>query len=999
MTTISGLYETSSHELTLLESLDLVGRKSDLRQLLKWLKLSKSGQTKTVLITGDPGIGKSALMDAMIQVTRKCGYGRVLDLRRLKYESPEKLYLDIIDRFEHESEQILDHAYRAVAELTEELGIYWSMADFVEALTLVQLPFSTGESKSMPPQEQLNRKIRNDLSAFKKLVPGIQKTIDRIEFLMSDPWLQVAKAFKRGDATPVANALALSKLIQERRAAGLSLADEVSSLWEEGTSEEEQPEITTESSEAVPDKASVAEESATSPVAETQGSEVQGDEELEEPPQEPETEPSPRPSYQTRPASALQKPTFQEAFRRKKNNNDLVHHLFQLFQFVSMTVQCNDGVLLVAIDDWDDVMLLGETQREALKGFLSRLFEELAFRKSSQRIQGMLLCLCARNEGLSYSLGSALYNGCQHKLLLSGLDESARRAFFLEPFQAVNIELQTSVFQRISALTHGNPFWLIRLRQFILDWAQTNQVETIGESDFLDLGIYTLEDLLEYNFCRVKLSFLEEEDVFLRILGRFIHVVQQRAFCVPEIIEDIHTTLDVSQDLIFQALRGLFINGFVVEAPAEAKPLTAGDDPVYQFQSRLILDFLRRKTSVLQQDVSVEEKLVYLKKIIPLSLKAGELDRQKTLEILAMNEAFGNDDIPRFLEATFLEHVNSLDPKVRVAAINNLSTLPSEKTIQVLLSCLSDADPDVREHVARNLASLVDQSIRSRSHTYDDMIVEALTGRLHDESESVRVEMYGVLAQYQWNSGLIPLFVDGLSDGSEAVRLKALEALLQFEPKPAALKKHLLTALEDASTPVRKIACQALSHYLNADTLEALVKVLLQDPEAEVRAMAAQVMGPTESKRPLEALKKALHKDPDEDVRIAVARSLGKWNGWPVDPVERIFLDFIKQGQYESPTVLWMCVHSLSLMGETHLAMDALAQLREYATNEIVTVSIDIAARKVAERMNQVQNQLEVPRLNSTSTAEAELDPEIAPAHFGIIGEREPVGSAGPRPE
>ncbi len=991
MTTISGLYETSSHELTLLESLDLVGRKSDLRQLLKWLKLSKSGQTKTVLITGDPGIGKSALMDAMIQVTRQCGYGRVLDLRKLKYESPEKLYLDILDRFEREAEQILDHAYRAVAELTEELGIYWSMTDFVEALTLVQLPFSAGESKSMPPQEQLNRKIRNDLSAFKKLIPGIQKTIDRIEFLMSDPWLQVAKAFKRGDATPVSNALALSKLIQERRAAGLSLADE-GPVWEEDEPENEVSAVVAEESPA-PQPAP----------AESQAFVEQGAEETDESEKrfdEPEEEaPVVRPSYQTRPPSALKKPTFQESFRRKKNNNDLVQHLFQLFQFVSMTVQCNDGVLLVAIDDWDDVMLLGETQREALKGFLSRLFEELAFRKSSQRIQGMLLCLCARNEGLSYSLGSALYNGCQHKLLLSGLDESARRAFFLEPFQAANIELQSSVFERISALTHGNPFWLIRLRQFILDWAQTNQVETIGESDFLDLGIYTLEDLLEYNFCRVKLSFLEEEDVFLRILGRFIHVVQQRAFCVPEVIEDIHTTMEVSQDLIFQALRGLFVNGFVVEAPSEAKPPTAGDDPVYQFQSRLILDFLRRKTSVLQQDVSVEEKLVYLKKIIPLSLKAGELDRQKTLEILAMNEAFGNDDIPRFLEATFLEHVNSPDPKVRVAAINNLSTLPSEKTIQVLLSCLSDADPDVREHVARNLASLVDQSIRSRSHTYDDMIVEALTGRLHDESESVRVEMYGVLAQYQWNSGLIPLFVDGLSDSSEAVRLKALEALLQFEPKPSALKKHLLTALEDPSTPVRKIACQALSHYLNADTLEALVKVLLQDPEAEVRAMAAQVMGPAESKRPLEALKKALYKDPDEDVRIAVARSLGKWNGWPVDPVERIFLDFIKQGQYESPTVLWMCVHSLSLMGETHLAMDALAQLREYATNEIVTVSIDIAARKVAERMSQVQNQLDVPRLNSASAAESELDPEVAPAHFGIIGEREPVGSAGPRPE
>ena len=73
MSTQGYFNENSASEIYLLENVRLQGRKTELRQLLKILNLSKNGQAKAVLVTGDAGIGKSALLGAFAAHARGRG--------------------------------------------------------------------------------------------------------------------------------------------------------------------------------------------------------------------------------------------------------------------------------------------------------------------------------------------------------------------------------------------------------------------------------------------------------------------------------------------------------------------------------------------------------------------------------------------------------------------------------------------------------------------------------------------------------------------------------------------------------------------------------------------------------------------------------------------------------------------------------------------------------------------------------------------------------------
>ena len=49
-----------------LQSVDLVGREAELRQLQGWLAQAQAGARQVVFVTGEPGIGKTAVVDAFL---------------------------------------------------------------------------------------------------------------------------------------------------------------------------------------------------------------------------------------------------------------------------------------------------------------------------------------------------------------------------------------------------------------------------------------------------------------------------------------------------------------------------------------------------------------------------------------------------------------------------------------------------------------------------------------------------------------------------------------------------------------------------------------------------------------------------------------------------------------------------------------------------------------------------------------------------------------------
>ena len=904
----TNLYDSATVEMFLLEEVTLQGRKGDLRQLLKWLNLARNGQTKTVLITGDPGIGKSALLDSFVDLALKGQLCRFLDLRSLVLETPEKLFISILEQLIHESDRMLDEAMFRIQQTTRELNLQWTRDDLLEAISLVRLSeFSEGKNL-LAVQEQLIRKIKSSLPTVKKLKPSVQTEIEELVNLIIDPWLNVAASMLVPNNPQIQKALQYAETLkQEILLEENPLARALNELLED---DEPQTDLDPEVEEVL----SAAEKKA-----------------------------------------EASKPVLAKGQRLI---GDMTRHLMKVFQYINKTIRNLDSALLVLFDDWDQIIHLPEAQREGVKNLLVSLFKETAEQKNYR----MMMCLCARSEGESYTLGGPLYSMFQNKLLLPGVQDVARAKLFDEPMTQAGITLDPDVTERVYALTCGNPFWIIKMRQYLKTWAQTTQTPRISMEQFRELGVETLHDLLEFNYCRIKLVFMYEDALFQKIISVLTRFAGSRPFTVGGAIDALKLYPGMTDALVFEALRSLYLHDFLVELPGR----TATGDPLYQFQSRLIVDFLKEKTQLVQEEVSPDEKVSYLKKIIPLSLKSGELDRSKTQELIAINKAIGTDEMTQFLESTFWSHLADPDPAVRISAINNISALPSERTIERLLACFDDRDPEVRESAVRNIAVLIEQQGFGHgigSLQLRNVLCDALTSRIDDPSERVRTEIYAALGKLSWNPELFPLLAKGLGDASPLVRIKAIQALLEMESIPFAAKDCFIQALSDPAIDVRKAACTGLTRFLEGEPDEAIIQILSnqlkQESDTTVRVAVVNTLGHCRTGSVLNLLANVLKNDASEDVRIAVARALGKWRSLSVEPIEEVLLDVLRQPDYQPPAVLWSCVRSLGALGETYDSIETLNKLKAQVTNDILLMAIEVSLRKIGSRLQKFQQRLD----------------------------------------
>lgn len=935
MTINSSLYDSATIEMFLLEDVSLQGRKGDLRLLLKWLNLARNGQTKTVLITGDPGIGKSALLGTFVDIAQKGQLCRVLDFRDLILDTPEKLYVSFIDKLLIESDQILNETVALVAEATPTLNLNWTRDDLLESISLVKLQEGSDEKNMLHLQEQLIKKLKSSLPTLKKLKHSVQTELEQLVDILIDPWVSVAASLLMPLNPQIKKAIHVAQVIKQEteteesplaKAFNAILSEDVQSTVEESTGEQYAREMGyIQALPATPRKS------------------TENGDDLDD--------------YDPK-----------DSVRPVRTIEELTRHLGKVLQFVNKTIRNMDSAVLIVFDDWDQLLVLPEAQRESIKNMMVSIFKETAEHKTYR----MMLCLASRSEGESYTLGGNLYNLFQNKILLSGLQDNSRTKLFVEPLKQVGVDVDPVVQETIDSMVKGNPFWLIKMRQYLKAWAQTTNVACLTPEMFTELGIETLNDLMEYNFCRIKLVFLYEEDIFHKIVAELVKLVGARPFSVAEVIERMRYFPDLNENLVFEALRSLYNHDFLVE---DSWHLSATGDPLYHFQSRLIVEFLREKTAQIQEEVSSDEKVNYLKQIIPLSLKTGELDRTKTQELIAMNKAIGTDEMTTFLENTFLEHLEDPNPAVRIAAINNISALPSERTVERMLYAMADKDASVREHSIRNLGYLIEHfgiGFGAGSLGLSNQITDVLMAAATDSSEGVRKEVYTVLGKLSWNQELLPVLAKGLNDSSDAVRLKAIQALIEMEHPTHPVRDSFIVALEDTSLEVRKYACKGLERFINPDhdgTLtDILSRKLKDEKEPVVRSAAAETLAHSRDQRVLHLLSAALQNDPNEDVRITIARTLGKWNNWPIDAVETVILDVLRQPIMQAPAVLWSCIRSLGIVGESYQALDVLNELKRALTNEIVLMTIEVSLRKIANRLQKYQHRHEPQRSERESS-------------------------------
>lgn len=965
MTNANSLYDAPTREIYLLENVPIQGRKTELRQLLKLLNLAKTGQPKAALITGDAGIGKTALLETFTNLVQEGIYCRVLSLGKMNYVSPEEVYVALVEKLQADANHILDEALVAVNEITQELDLRWERQDLVRAIALVKLQESIG-GKDAISQEHLVKAIRSQVPAVKKLKFSVNESIQKLVDLIVNPWVMVATSLLNPMSPALQESIRLAEVLRDTEFATPGNQDYAGLLKSKSGAEPQAYQAT--------DSSALPQVTATPESPELIDGIVSAPRPVKAIPAEPLPELNvlideavATDNYDFLPPAVI--PNTPAAFEHvavpvshagasrldksiKPAKDPLIRHLMVIFNFINATLENIDSGMLLAIDEWDRIQ--DKPRQEDLKNF----FTELLFQITEQKNYHFMVVMTARTEGESYTLGGALYNHFRTKLLLDALGDTACRKLIRTPMLALGVELDEPVYRSLIQLSRGNPFWLLKILSFMKERVEGNRLKHVDMEFFQRLGIDKVNSLFELNFTRLKLTFLNDEESLYKVLASLIKHFGENRFSANQAIKEISASQGFTDGYVFEVLRALFQHDFIQQvADTSQKKAEKGQGPFYTIQSRFILEFLQEKTRAIETDISTDEKLMYLKKVIPLSVKSGDLDREKTMEVIAMGDAMGNPEIVKFLEDVFVQFMHDDKAVVRVTALNNMALIDSPTARGELFKAMKDENSMVREYAARNLFMI---SPKHADAQLADQIMDVMIQSIDDECEAVRSQVYSTLSRYRWHRDLTSVFIKGLSDACGDVRLTAIKNLADAESNSPYVFNSFMDALSDSIPEVRRYACIGLQRFPGPEAIDVLVKILQTDSDSAIRALAADSLSRMEDQKAFISLITALRREASEDVKLAVVRALGKRRGWES---EAILVESLQNADWENmPVFVWACVRSLGQVGGTERSRDLLMDLRKKISNPIIASAIEHALRRLNERvqeLRQMERQLE----------------------------------------
>jgi HEAT repeat protein/Cdc6-like AAA superfamily ATPase len=1001
---LSNTADSPSREIYLLENVPIQGRKTELRQLLKLLNLAKTGQPKAALITGDAGIGKTALLDTFTQLVMDSVYCRVLHLGKMTMSSPEVVYVSIIEKLQAEANHILDDALTAVNEITLELDLKWERHDLVRAIALVKLQESIGGKEAIS-QEQLVKAIRSQVPTVKKLKFSVNESIQKLVDIIVNPWVMIATSLLNPMSPALQEAIQLAETLrqndfhlpQEQKLANLLNQTELRPT--PATVTEAPPpvkEITAPAREPLP------------PVPDTDFGELSAPRPVKKLPMlvDPEldmifeeglrpvsekshlltgelgsthsasgaskstslvpagaTAPTAAVTEVTSKADAAYGPTRMDAPPRPIKD-PLLRHLMTVFNFINASIDKLDSGLLIVLDEWDRI------QTSPRMADLKEFFSELVLQVTEQKNYHFMIVMTARTEGESYTLGGPLYNHFRTKLLLDVLHESACRKLARGVFKDSGADLDEEIHHRLFELSRGNPFWHLKMADYIKERVESNRVRQVDMDFFDKLGLDHTRNLLELSFTRLKLTFLNDEESLYKIIAALLKHFAEEPFSASQAIREISTSQGFTDGYVFEVLRALYRHGFIrlMGATATEQAIIRqlseqshdggrSRDPYYVLQSRFALEFLQEKTRMIETDISTDEKIMFLKKIIPLSVKSGDLDREKTMEVLSLGDAMGNAEIVRFLEEVFVDALHDPKPVVRVTALNNIALIDTPGAHEALFTALRDNDEMVREYAARNLAEIVK---KAHDPNLANRIIDVMLEVIDDESEAVRAQIYSTLTKYRLHRDLTSVFIKGASDACEGVRLISLRNLSELEVQTPYVFNCLLEGMKDPVSEIRRYACLGLQRYTGTEAIDAIVKMLQSDADISIRSLAADSLSSMDDNKAFVALVNALRKEAAEDVKLAVVRALGKRRGWQT---EAVLQEAMQTADYENmPVFTWACIRSLGQVGGTERSRAILLALKKKISNTIILSALDVAIKRISthiDELRQMERQLE----------------------------------------
>lgn len=150
----------------------------------------KNGQPKTILLSGDDGIGKTYLLNEFVYLSKKANCQTIF-LKNFRYNNIHEFYRALIFSFEKECNEIINNTLLKINSIYDE-KLNWSETELKNALNIVKLQSSVNPNIT---SEQVSKSIKSSMKLFSRLKPDLDGSLDILSELLTDPWIIIASNF------------------------------------------------------------------------------------------------------------------------------------------------------------------------------------------------------------------------------------------------------------------------------------------------------------------------------------------------------------------------------------------------------------------------------------------------------------------------------------------------------------------------------------------------------------------------------------------------------------------------------------------------------------------------------------------------------------------------------------------------------------------------------------------------------------------------------------
>lgn len=876
-------------EADLLEQVPLLGRKSELRQFLKALTLCRSGQGKAIYLTGNEGIGKTALLETFLQLAVDHYQCRALSFTLPPQASPHLFFVQLLEEIMGLANQILQKALNQSNAILKTLDLHWNKNDLIQIVALTRLQESMGSTNQFA-LEQLSNAIFQSIPMFKRMNPAIRTQVDALSQVLFDPWVTLGVSLVNPMNPHVQNAKAMARQI----------------LGEDST-----PLLSTS---AYPMPLLSGGKTDSGPLAETGAH-----------PTEPlhESEEGALETGVDLPAAT----TLQTALK-------------DLLTFINSGLKGHNAALIIAVDQWETLMDSPEATRRELQDMLRDVLSQTV----DQRDSRLMVILSSRSEAESYALGSSLFNTLKVKYLVSPLAVAAQQRFINDRMKATGIECEPVVVQGLLALCQGNPAWLELFTAMIVADLQQLGIKCLDEELYQErYAVKHPADLLDIVFARLQLGFVGEEDHLIKVLGNLTRAFGYQPFTFAQAAQTLRVKSN-HEAFLNRALQTLVTHHCLIPMEQETG--------MHRFYGPFILEFLKSKSLPVQEDLPTPDKLSSLKKILPLAIQSGDLTREKTQEILAMASALESPDLFQFVEQTLIEALAQPDvaEATQMAILDSLPLLWTTTAVETLLHALSSPSAAIREAACQHLTSCVNQPGLPIPRKTLIQAVIPLTG---DPVAQVRLEAYQLLAKCATEKSIIlPVLLEGAKLSDPAIQAICLSGLAHCRANTPEAKQIYQGFLRPAMDMLLfKTALRGLQSLEKETLLPILTAYLEREPVTPHWTEVLMTLMHLDLVKALPWLTTCLSQGDESELKLFILKRLGSKAHPDAENILIQFLQ-PAEGSILALELRWMAMRSLGWIGRTQAALDVLeAQFSACQSDDILEQTRKTALKQIAERL------------------------------------------------